>query len=79
MKQEKEPMSMEEYADKITDEVLKKNTSTFINAPIVNKDFLWNVVFDAIQLFQELQNEKHRNLKEEAEERRLEKERQEGK
>ena len=71
---EKQPMSMEDYADRITTQLsLSYDYSCFTD------DYLWGIVFDAIQLFQDLQDEKNRNLKEEYQERKLEKERQEGK
>ena len=71
---EKEPMSMEEYADRIVEELQKKSDYSCFN-----DDYLWELVFEVIQEFQCLQDEKYRNLKEEYQERKLEKERQEGK
>ncbi len=76
---EKEPMSMEEYADRITDKIKKEYGTIIYVKGECGEALLWNIIFDAIQLFQGLQDEKHRNLKEEYQERKLEKERQEGK
>jgi len=71
---EKEPMSMEEYAGRITEKLEEKYE--LVGDP--NNHLIWCIIFDAIQLFQDLQDEKYRNLKEEHDEERLEKKRQEG-
>lgn len=71
MKREKEPMSMEEYADRILEKLFQKYVWHWLP-----KETLYDVIFDSISMFQELQDEKYRNPKEERDEMILEKQRQ---
>lgn len=76
---EKEPMSMEEWADKITDKLEKQYGAVNYVRGDYDPGVLWYIVFDTICLFQGLKEEKEENAKERYQEIKLEKERQEGK
>jgi len=83
---EKEPMSMEEYADRITEKIAIKHSpceliwyNPFLQINFRGNSLLYDIIFAAIQLFQEMQDEKNINLKEQYQLEKLEKERQEGK